>query len=90
MEDLISNFRWNRNEIYRRFNREDAENILKIPISLSRFGDMHFWVHSKHREYSVQSCYEVLLKEERSKGKEAKGESGSSYDDSNTQIWKTL
>ncbi|XP_071939215.1 uncharacterized protein [Coffea arabica] len=90
MEDLISNFRWNRNEIYGRFNREDAENIMRIPISLSRSGDMHFWIRSKHGEYSVKSCYQVLLKEERSKGSETKGDSGSSYDDSNTQIWKTL
>ena len=90
MEDLISNFKWNRNEVYRRFNREDAENILKIPISLSRVGYKYFWLHSKHVEYSVKSCYQVLLKEERRKESETKGESGSSYDDSNTQIWKTL
>mgnify|MGYP004715365333 CR=1 FL=1 len=28
VKDLISNFKWNRNEVYRRFTREDAENIL--------------------------------------------------------------
>ena len=78
VEDLISNFKCNRNEIHRRFNREDTKNIMNIPISLSRCGDMDFWGHSKHGEYSVQSCYQDLLKEERSKGKVAKGESGSS------------
>ncbi|CDP00431.1 unnamed protein product [Coffea canephora] len=90
VEELISNFRWKRNEIYRRFNREDAENILKIPISLSRSGDMHFWTHCKNGEFSVKSCYQVLLKEDRSMERGAKGEDGSSYDDSNKQIWKTL
>ncbi|XP_027083610.1 uncharacterized protein [Coffea arabica] len=90
VEELISNFRWNRSVIFRRFNREDAENILKIPISLSRTGDKHFWIHSKHGEYSVKPCYQILLKEERKKEEGAKGESGSSYDDSNKQIWKTL
>ena len=54
MEELISNFRWNRSEIFNRFDREDAENILKIPISLSRTGDKHFWVHSTHGEYLVK------------------------------------
>ena len=90
MEELISNFRWKRSVIFRRFNREDAENILRTPISLSRTGDLHFWIHSKQGEYSVRLCYQLQLKEARMKAEQAKGESGSSYDDSNTQIWKTL
>ncbi|XP_071901071.1 uncharacterized protein [Coffea arabica] len=89
-EELITNFRWNKNAIFRIFNKDDAENILKIPISLSGVGDKHFCIHNRQGEYSMKSCYQALLKEEKSKELEAKGESGSSYDDSNTQMWKTL
>lgn len=90
VEELISHFRWNRNEVYRRFNREDADNILKIPISLSNSGDKHFWIHSRHGEYSVKSCYQTLLKEEKRIESDARGESGSSYDDSNTNLEDSL
>ena len=90
VEDLITNFRWNRNAIFRAFNKEDVENILKITISLSGVGDKHFWVHSQNGAYSVKSCYQALLNEEKNKELAVKGEPGSSFDDSNTQMWKTL
>nr|XP_027096099.1 uncharacterized protein LOC113715996 [Coffea arabica] len=73
VEELISNFRWKRSVIFRRFNREDAENILRTPISLSRTGDLHFWIHSKQGEYSVRLCYQLQLKEARMKAEQAKG-----------------
>lgn len=65
VEELLTNFRWNRNAIFKKFNKVDTENILKIPISISGNADKHFWIHSRHEEYTVKSCYKVLMKKGR-------------------------
>ena len=46
VQDLIIQKRWNRVEVFRTFNSEDAERILSIPISLVGKEDRNFWMHS--------------------------------------------
>ena len=47
IEELISNFRWKGNLIFRTFNSNDAEKILRIPISVRNEENRYFWMHSK-------------------------------------------
>ena len=86
MEELITNYRWNRNVIYRKFNRADVDNILKIPINISGKADKHFWTLSRNGEFTVKSCYKALMKKEWEKEQLGKGKARSSFDDSNVQI----
>lgn len=43
---LIKHFRWDKNLIWKIFRKEDAENILKIPISLEDSEDFANWNHT--------------------------------------------
>ncbi|KAL3529595.1 hypothetical protein ACH5RR_008917 [Cinchona calisaya] len=54
---LIRNFRWNKELIFQTFCREDAENILCIPISLAGRNDKLFWKYSANGHYTIQSGY---------------------------------
>ena len=67
--------------MFRLFNREDAENILRIPISLADKEDQYFWLHSRRGQYTVKSGYKWLRQmEERNMGTGNVSE-GPSYDD---------
>lgn len=46
--------------IFKVFCREDAEDILKIPISITRREDRNFWLGSTHGKYIVQSAYKGI------------------------------
>ncbi|XP_071909569.1 uncharacterized protein [Coffea arabica] len=61
VEDLIIQKRWNRNLVFQYFNKEDAERILSIPISLAGREDSYFWIHGEDGRYSVSSGYKVLV-----------------------------
>ena len=73
VEELITNFRWNRHLIFKTFNGKDAEEILKIPISLAGRADCSYWIASNNGNYSVKSAYKLLSKRENSQQQETRG-----------------
>nr|XP_027067776.1 uncharacterized protein LOC113693433 [Coffea arabica] len=64
VDQLISNFRWNRPVVFSTFNSEDAGKILKIPISWTGKEDSNFWIHSGSRQYIVRSVYKEMTNKE--------------------------
>ena len=48
---------WDREFIESKFHRDDAEAILRIPLSRRPVSDVIFWLHTKNKEYSVKSVY---------------------------------
>ena len=50
---------WGRQLIARSFHREDAEAIMRIPLSHGHSVDALFWLYSKNGEYSVKSGYQT-------------------------------
>lgn len=58
--ELICQKRWNRNLIFKSFNKKDSERIMSIPISLVVREDTNFWIHSSNGDYSVRSGYKTL------------------------------
>lgn len=90
VDELILNHRWRRSLIYRVFNKEDAEKILNIPVSISGREDRHFWKHSNNGQYTVRSSYKLMNKQREGNDKRKRSEEASSSDESNNQIWKTL
>lgn len=65
VEELISNFRWNYPLIFRTFNKKDAGNILKIPVSLASREDSNFWIHSPTGQYTAKTGYEGLSRNDK-------------------------
>ena len=58
---LIVDYKWNRPLILKIFGEEDADNILKIPISIIGRKDSTFWPGNQTREYTVQSRYKTTM-----------------------------
>ncbi|XP_027088449.1 uncharacterized protein [Coffea arabica] len=67
--DLIEGYRWNRNLIFKNFKKEDAENILKIPISITGREDDFFWTENQKGEYTVQSGYKAIQTKKEQEGR---------------------
>ena len=65
VKELITNFRWNRPLIFSTFNGKDAEEILKIPISMAGRADSSYWIASNNGNYTVKSAYKMLEGEEK-------------------------
>ncbi|XP_071904274.1 uncharacterized protein [Coffea arabica] len=59
VHELICQKTWNTNSVFKNFNRQDAERILAIPISLSGKEDSHFWIYGTDGNYSVNSGYKL-------------------------------
>ena len=88
--DLISNFRWNRHLIFKTFCKEDADNILKIPISITGRDDNTFWTRNINGEYTVQSGYKMEMeRKEEVIRKEGEGVE-MSFNSVSQQVWKVL
>lgn len=93
VDELICHNRWNRNIIFRTFNRNDAERILNIPLSLSGREDSYYWQPQAGGMYTVNSCYKFLMKKNRSARRCNSEGAGSSYAEGSQQVaqmWNTL
>ncbi|XP_027062993.2 uncharacterized protein [Coffea arabica] len=93
VEELISQHRWNRNIIFRYFNRSDAQKILAIPLSLADREDSFYWQPKEGGMYTVNSGYKFLMKQHRKRDRCNQGEASSSYivsDSHLAQMWNTL
>lgn len=90
MDELITNFRWNRPLILRTFGWEDGERIMKTPISLAGKTDSNFWIHNSTGQYTVKSGYEVMLTEEKNQRRRMNSEEGSSATSRKDNTWKQL
>ncbi|XP_071914135.1 uncharacterized protein [Coffea arabica] len=80
VSDLISNHSWNRVLILKTFYSQDAEQILRIPISVIGKEDSFYWKHSQHGQYTVQSGYKVWMKEKNQMDYMTRKEAGTSYE----------
>ena len=76
---------WNRGFIMQSFNREDAEAILRVPLSRRHIPDSLFWTSNKSGEYTMWSGYQVArqLQREAEWAECSKGVVGGI-------VWKTL
>ena len=57
--DLIKEGEWNKELIEETFSREEAVQILQMPLSLFPRKDMVYWKYSKSGIYTVKSGYAV-------------------------------
>lgn len=90
VEQLITNFMWNRTLIFKLFSKTEAKNILRVPINVTGKEDQNFWTESSRGEYIVMSCYKKIKKMEEDKQRRRPDSEGVSYDEPNVQGWKTL
>ena len=93
VDELICHNRWNKNTICRVFNRDDAERILSIPLSLSGREDSYYWQPQAGGVYTVNSGYRIQMKSNRNARKSNPEVAGSSYTEGNQQVvqmWNTL
>lgn len=77
---------WDRQIIEKSFHREDAEAILRIPLSHSHVEDVLFWLYNKNGEYSVKSGYQTakqIMREEKDRGECSKVMDGGA-------VWRSL
>ena len=86
VNELICHKRWNKNIIFRTFNRDDAERILSIPISLIGREDSYFWQPQAGGTDTVSSGYNILMEENSSVRKCKTDEAGTSYTDESQQV----
>lgn len=59
---------WDREYVLLNFQKEDAEAILRIPLSRRHIKDAVMWLHTQKGNYTVKSGYHVaaqLVKEEK-------------------------
>ncbi|XP_027169605.1 uncharacterized protein LOC113769345 [Coffea eugenioides] len=81
---------WNRPLIFKTFCKEDAHNILKIPISITGRYDNTFWTRNINGEYTVQCGYKMEMeKKEEVIRKEGEGVE-TSFNSVSQQVWKVL
>lgn len=58
-------------KIKRRFHREEAEAIIRIPLSHDHAIDILFWLYNKNGEYSIKSGHQTarqIMGEEKERG----------------------
>lgn len=62
---------WYRHLVETKFHRDDAEAILRIPLSRRYTDDILFWLHNREGKYTVKSGYHIarqIWKEAQSQG----------------------
>lgn len=90
VEELISQRRWNRCLVFKIFSKEDAENVLTIPINLVDREDSNFWKHSLNGVYSVSSGYKVLKGRGSSQQRDLQMGGETSWESNRQKMWKGL
>ncbi|XP_027152078.1 uncharacterized protein LOC113752144 [Coffea eugenioides] len=93
VDELICHNRWNKITIFKVFNRNDAERILSIPLSLSGREDSYYWQPQAGGEYTVNSGYKIQMKNNRQVREGGSEVAGSSYIEGSqqmSQMWNTL
>ncbi|XP_027098791.1 uncharacterized protein [Coffea arabica] len=90
VEDLIIQKRWNRNLVFQYFNKEDAERILSIPISLAGREDSYFWMHGEDGRYSVSSGYKGLVSNKERSQEVSQREVSTSWGKQTHKMWKVM
>ena len=81
---------WNRLLIYRTFIKEDAEKILRMPISVCGRKDKIVWIHSKDGQYLAKTSYKKMMQEAERATQQGQQAAGPSVDESNSNFLKTL
>ena len=90
VHELICQKSWNTNLVFKNFNRQDAERILAIPISLSGKEDSHFWIYGTDGNYTVNSGYKLQVRQEGSKHSRNQVEGSTSWEDQTQKLWKKV
>lgn len=71
VDELISNFMWNRNIIFRNFSKAYADKILQIPISFNGRKDKQIWsivrMVTSQSNRVTQDCWKIKIKKEGSR-----------------------
>ena len=88
--DMIVDYRWNRPLICKMFCKEDADNILKVPISITRKEDSRFWLGNQTGEYTVQSGYKHAMERREVETRKMEREAEPSCNSINQHVWKVL
>ncbi|KAK6152513.1 hypothetical protein DH2020_015148 [Rehmannia glutinosa] len=62
VNELINaaNGQWDTEKINQIFEREDADDILALHLSIRLPADKRIWVHTKSGDFSVRSCYYLI------------------------------
>ena len=81
---------WNRPLVHGTFIKEDAEKILRMPISVCRREDKIAWIHSKDGQYLVTTSYKKMMQKAESSTQQGQQAAGPSVDESDNNLWKTL
>ena len=76
--------------VFKIFNSEDANKILKIPLSLTGRDDSNFWIHSGCGQYTVRSAHKELNKKQHQERSGHKREDSPSGSHESRQGWKQL
>ncbi|KAL3521884.1 hypothetical protein ACH5RR_014718 [Cinchona calisaya] len=87
---LIRNFRWNKELIFQTFCREYVENILCIPISLAGRNDKLFWKYLANGYYTLQSSYWRAKEEQKLSQQRPHQEGGPNNCSHGGNIWKSI
>ncbi|XP_027067657.1 uncharacterized protein [Coffea arabica] len=88
--DLIEDYRWNRNLIFKNFKRGDAESILKIPTSMTGREDNTLWIGNQNGEYTMQSGYKSIQAKKEQEGRERGNGIESSSSQRRHHMWRVL
>ena len=88
--DMIVDHRWNRPLVFKMFCKEDADNILKVPISVTEREDRTFWTGNQYGEYTVQLGYKHAIERREAEARKVEREAESSCNLTNQHVWKVL
>ncbi|XP_027062866.2 uncharacterized protein [Coffea arabica] len=90
VEELIANFRWNWHLVFRIFSSKDAEEILKIPISLAGRANCSYWVAGNNGIYSIKSAYNLFSKGEHIQQQDRREQGETSIHGQGEKDWKKM
>nr|XP_027065280.1 uncharacterized protein LOC113691366 [Coffea arabica] len=90
VHELICQKRWNRNLVFKHFNKKDAETILTIPVSLAGKEDANFWIKGAGGHYSVSSGYKLLVMNKDIRQQRNQLEGSTTLENQSQRLWKDL